>query len=381
MSENDVSLRVNGQNFAGWKSVRISAGIERIARDFDLEITRKWPGADIAQIVRPGMACEIYIGSDKLLTGYIDATPIRYNSKAVTVGIKGRSKTGDLVDCCPLEKVPAGGWSDVDNGKSGPRPRTQQAAGQWLQPTKLEKIAAALCKPYGITVLAEVDTGPVLPTFSINQGATVFECLDKMMRSNHILTTDNGNGDVVFIEVGSSGKCTTPLVLGGNILTGNAPLDYKAVYTEYVCKGQRPPNENEPEAEQATSESATVTDTSIFGKSRQRTLVLKQSGQADEGTCRDRANYEKSHRAGKALETDYEVAGWRQEDGNLWLPNKIVHVRDALIGFDDDMLIVEVSYILNKDGMKTAIKVGSPKGYATKASQKSGGGWSDVKLK
>ncbi len=108
---------------------------------------------------------------------------------------------------------------------------------------------------------------------------------------------------------------------------------------------------------------------------RFRVLVLKQAGHADAGTCQDRALYERAHRIparrsppvwpmhvpsasvswsssrpampmlapartarctnahtgppSKALEATYTVAGWRQGDGQLWMPNLLVRVRDA----------------------------------------------------
>ncbi|EDQ6557263.1 baseplate protein, partial [Salmonella enterica subsp. enterica] len=40
---NTVFLRVNGRDWGGWTSVRICAGIDRIARDFNVSITRQWP--------------------------------------------------------------------------------------------------------------------------------------------------------------------------------------------------------------------------------------------------------------------------------------------------------------------------------------------------
>ena len=87
------------------------------------------------------------------------------------------------------------------------------------------------------------------------------------------------------------------------------------------------------------------------------------------------------------MQTDYTINGWRQEDGSLWLPNQLVRVRDGLIGFDAEMVIAEVSWILGKEGLRVEIKVGPPDGYKTKAgtlktgkSQKGGGdSWSDVK--
>src|SRR5687767_12004813 len=97
---NAVRLLVGGIEFGGWKSVAIQPGIERQVRDFDLTITNKWPGStNIPRRVHPGDECELYIGYDKVLTGYVDATPISYDGTSNTVGVRGRSKTADLVDC------------------------------------------------------------------------------------------------------------------------------------------------------------------------------------------------------------------------------------------------------------------------------------------
>ena len=66
----DVTLRVNGADFGGWKEVEISAGIERQARDFSLSVTSQWPGAtDLPRRMSQGDVCEVLIGDDKLLTG------------------------------------------------------------------------------------------------------------------------------------------------------------------------------------------------------------------------------------------------------------------------------------------------------------------------
>lgn len=404
---NAVRLLVNGQEYGGWKSVRITAGIERQARDFDLEVTDRWPGqTDIPRRIQPGDPCQVYIGQDLVMTGYVDATPIRYDGKTVGVGVKGRSKTADLVDCCPIPTgqstaVSDGGtWKDVI-GPDGKKPNVvkppAKSASQWRN-QKLEVIAAALAAPYGIRVVAEVDTGKAIPDHQVQVGETVFESIDRMMRLRHVLSTDNEKGDLVFIDVGSTGRAGTAIELGKNILTGNSPLDYKGVFSEYIVKGQRAGNdeqygsdvaEEEGSAEDdsnttVTGETATATDARA---KRRRVLVIKQSGQADEGTCKDRAEYERAHRAAKALQTDYTINGWRQEDGSLWVPNLLVRVRDGLIGFDTEMVIAEVSWILGKEGFRVEIKVGPPDGYRTKAgklkaskSQKGGGPeWSDVK--
>jgi prophage tail gpP-like protein len=248
-----------------------------------------------------------------------------------------------------------------------------------------------------VRVIAEVDTGRAIAEHQVQIGETVFESIDRMMRIRHVLSTDNAKGDLVFIDVGSGGLAGTALELGKNIRAGSTDLDYKGVFSEYIVKGQRAGNDSEYGADVAEEEGDDAEDTdstTAVGQSatakdarakRRRVLVIKQSGHADEGTCQDRAEYERAHRAAKALQTSYTLGGWRQADGTLWLPNLLVRVRDGLIGFDAQMVIAETTWIMDKEGLRTEIKVGPVDGYRTKAgklkkSQKGGGPqWSDVK--
>lgn len=393
---NIVRMLVNGVEFGGWKSVRIGAGIERQARSFDLSVTDEWPGSrnDIPRRVRPGDACEIYIGTDRVLTGYVDGTPIKYTGKTVTVGVSGRSKTADLVDCCPVQgtrdasgPAAAGGnrWQQLGvQGVSGSNPAPAARAiapnvkggsgGQW-RAAKLEQIAADMAAEYGVKVVAEVDTGAAL-THQVQQGETVFESIDRMLRMRHCLATDNALGELVFVVAGSGGKATTSLELGRNIREGDAPLNFSKVFSEYVCKGQKSVSNQQADdagddvdaaIESSIGSSASVTDSRV---NRRRVLVLRQSGQADEGTVGDRVKFERANRAAKALETVYVVDGWRQEGGALWVQNQQVRVIDALIGFDAEMLIAEVTYLLDDEGQRTELRVGPLDGYVTAAQKK-----------
>lgn len=350
-----VVLKVNESEFAGWKEVEIGVGIERIARDFSLSVTRKWPGAtDVPRRVSQGDLCEVFIGKDKLLTGYVFATPIRYDSKTISVGVKGRSKTADLVDCSAIYKT-----------------------GQWVK-AKIEKIAADLVKPFEkIKIIALASTGGSMPDHTIKEGESVFESLDRMLTHRQLLATDDADGNVVFIKVGAGGRATTSLEYGKNIKAANAPLDYKDVFTEYTVRGQRSAH-NENSGEAAYSSTATVTNKMI---KRYRKLLINQSGQVDNQVCKDRAQFENAHRAAKALETTYTVQGWRQADGSLWLPNLIVKVVDPVIGFDADMLIVEVIYRENENGRTADITVGPEQGYtpSPEVKQAKSSQWKDVK--
>ncbi|WP_052689409.1 phage baseplate assembly protein [Xanthomonas albilineans] len=417
--ENQLRLVVGGQDFGGWKKIRIEAGIERQARSFELEVTDRWPGSTAAATadtapplwrrIRPFDACQIFIGNDLVLTGYVDATPIQYDGKRISVTVKGRSRTCDLVDCCTpdTDRAPTAShslWSDVKgkDGKTGTVVTPAAANTNVWRNAKLETIAAALAAPYGVRVLTEIDTGAPITEHHVQIGETVFESIDRLMRLRHVLSTDNALGDLVFIDVGSSGNATTTLELGENIQDGSCELDFKAVMSSYVVKGQRAGNDDDfgvdanevqgddddlAELEGGIADTGTPVTASLADarSKRFRVLVIKQAGHADAGTCQDRALYERAHRAAKALEATYTVAGWRQGDGQLWRPNLLVRVRDALIGFDQTMVIAEAHYLLDEDGLRTQLRVGPPDGYRSKAAKspkgiKHGGAdtWADL---
>lgn len=343
--QNAVTLRVNGVDYAGWLEVEIVAGIERQARDFKLSITRTWPGAtDIPRRVKAGDVCEVWTGSDKLLTGYIDGTPISYDKQAVRVGVVGRSKTADLIDCSAIYKT-----------------------GQWRN-TKIERIASDLAKPYGIKVLAEVNTGAAVLDHQIDTGESAFESIGRLLALRQLLSTDNANGELVLINAGSGGKAATALEYGQNILSADTALDYKDVFSEYTSKGQRAGNDQDF-AKAVAEISGSAIDSTV---TRYRNLILRQTGQASKLDCLQRAQYERVFRHSKALETTYVVQGWRQGNGHLWQPNQMVQVKDPVIGFDTQLLVVEVSYQLNDNGTRCTLKVAPKEGYvpAPEATQK-----------
>lgn len=362
MSNDDVKLRVNGKDYLGWLEISITAGIERQARDFSLKITRTWPGAtDIPRQVRPGDVCEVFIGADKLLTGYIDATPISYDAAAVSVGVNGRSKTCDLVDCS----------ADYKNG-------------QWRN-AKIERIAKDLAYKYGINVITQISTGAAISDHQIDTGESAFESINRLLSMRQLLSTDDADGNLVLVSVGSGGKANTVLELGKNILSADIALDYKDTFSSYTAKGQRSGNDFD-EAGSNISISSSVTDNTV---KRNRNLIIQMSGQISTLDCKQRVTYEKVFRAAKALETTYTVQGWRQGDGSLWQPNTLVRVIDSVIGLDVEWLIVEVTYKLDSSGTVTTLRVAPRDGFIpspdvtskakNKKAGKGGNTWSEVK--
>lgn len=343
--QNIVRLTVNGADFSGWKKVSITAGLDRAARDFDLDVTSKWPAqgvADIPRRIRPGDVCRVYIGNDLVLTGYVDATPIRYDGKSVSVGVKGRSKTADLVDCAAINEP-----------------------GQWMNREPIH-IASDMAAPYGVKVISQAKAKPV-PDHQIDTGETVFESIDRMLPLRALLATDDSHGNLVLTGVGT-GRCATALELGKNILSGNAGLDWKDRFRDYVTKGQAAGTDQNYAS--ALAVKALATDAAV---GRKRIKIVKQAGELDDATALLLAKWMSASAAGKSLKTTYTVAGWRQSDGSLWLPNHLVRVRDSLIGFDTDMLIGEVTWSLDESGTITQLTVAPPSAWELKPDTTQGG--------
>ncbi|MFC3336900.1 phage baseplate assembly protein [Paracandidimonas soli] len=275
-----VTLTVDGMDYAGWKGVEISAGIERQARDFTLGVTWRWPGSESRPLrIRHGARCQVRIGADLVLTGYVDATPIEYGKTSITTSITGRSLTEDLIDCS-----------------------VSQTPGQWRGQTVLQ-IVRGLAQPYGISVIDEGGDGATVADHTVEPGETVFESIDRLLSLSELLSTDDEHGRLVLVQPGSKGRASDALELGKNILTGRAPLDFSEVFSDYQCVGQRAGTDNEF-GEAASEVTASVADDRA---TRYRLKVVQPSGQLSALLAQRRAQWERDSSLGRALAVEYEV--------------------------------------------------------------------------
>ena len=101
MIEDNITLIVGGQEYYGWNKLRLTRAIEHCSSDFDIEVTERWAGHDRPWQIKPFSPCVVRVGDTTVLTGYIDQYNPAYDDKSHTVHVSGRSKTEDLIDCCP----------------------------------------------------------------------------------------------------------------------------------------------------------------------------------------------------------------------------------------------------------------------------------------
>lgn len=335
LDPNAVTLSVDGLDYRGWKSVKIGAGIERQARNFSLSVSWRWAGSGEAIPIRQGARCEVRIGHDLVLTGWVFATPISHDPHQITRGVSGRSLTADLVDCSAVNQP-----------------------GQWRNQS-VQSIVQALAAPYGIGVVSEVAETKALTDHTVEPGETVFESIDRLLTLSRLLSTDDASGRLVIVEPGSAGRSVDAIAVGENVLDGSAQLDFSQVFSEYRSVGQRSGTDDSFGVE-ATEVSAAVTDPRA---TRYRVLLIQQSGQMTTALAQARVNWERGNRIGKALAMTYRVQGWRQSNGQLWRHNQLVRVVDPIIGVDRDMLISEVEYSLDENGTVCTLTVAPPDAF------------------
>jgi len=314
----DVQLCVDGKAYGGWKSVRIVRSIEQLASSFVLDITEQWVGQDDRFPVAEGADCSIAIDGNRVLTGYVDTVPRSYGPAAHNIGVNGRSTTGDLVDCSAIYKT-----------------------GQWGSATLL-KIAKDLCAPFGVVVKADAPVGAAFKSFSIQDGETVHECIERAARMRGVLLTTASNGDLAIVRAGN-GRINTTLKYGVNVKHGNSTGSMKGRHSKYIVKGQSP-GSDDFSGKKANQQRAEAADQAV---ARYRPLIVMAEDAATAQSLRDRAAWERNTRAGKSQRASYKVQGWEHDDG-LWEPNKMVPVWDPVLMIDAELLLVSVALVISE---------------------------------
>lgn len=335
-----IALEVNRVRYSGWKSVRVMRSMEHIAGGFELSVSDRWPGQDQPIPINPGDACAVSIDEDVIITGYVDDVDRAHDARSHEISVRGRDKTGDLVDCSILRAA---------------------TEGNQFTNRKMEEIASALINPFGIGLLVLTDTGARFPSIGFGQGESVFDLLDRMSRMRGVLITSNGTGDLVITRRGTE-RIGTALALGQNILSARVALSMMDRYSDYIVKGDFAgggPLGDSLAHEDFSQRKGVAVDDRV---TRHRPIVIQAEDQGDASSFKTRAEWERTVRAARAARATISVQGWRHAD-DLWRPNKIVRVTDPTLGLDADLLISAVTFTLDENGRRTELSLTYPKAF------------------
>lgn len=359
-NDNEVSLNINGNIFKYWKTVSITTELNTVASAFSVNAFSK--SSLMIDGLKSGRPVTVKIGEDTVLTGYIEQTPVSYSATSANVGIAGRSKTCDLIDCTVMVDDPNISYEKPNTSNSNYVSCPQNAATEYKN-VALETIIAQLIMPYGIKLVNETKPLTKKRNFSAKHEDTVLKALQNLTSTENLLFYGNEKVDLVVTE---KGKLTADdaLVLGQNILTGDASFDASKIYKYYRAVGQDKGVTGKT-GHAASSHNYTAVDDNV---SRTRLLTKKVQGAAYTAKCKVTAEGDRDYNRDQYFKITYKVQGWRQSTGKLWKINSLVDIKDDFLGIDTQrsqkFLITRVVFNLTEnEGMTTTLDVIPPNGW------------------
>ena len=322
-----VTLVVRNVAWGGWKSVRVTRGVERCPSDFDLLVTEKFPSAANIDI-RPFDSCQLYAGPDLLIDGYVDRYAAGFSTTGHNVRIMGRSRCEDIVDCSAV------------------------IAGAQISGASALALAQDLAAPYGIKVTSLAGAGPAIPLFNVELSETPYEIIERITRYAALLAYDGPDGNLILAQAGGGGAHSSGFQQGVNIQAADVTFTADERFSKYLAVLMTVDRLHDIGTQGNLI--ATVLDDTV-PRFRQMVIASEQlvNGQS---LAVARANWEKARRIGRSQALTCTVDTWRDSKGKLWTPNATapVYVPKLKLAPKDSWVIGEVSFIEDAQGGKVA---------------------------
>ena len=333
-------------NYDGWESIRIQRGMDQLAGNFSLSFVDKWRQTFQNWSLVPGQEILVTIGTEPVIRGYIDSLNVSVKNDSRTMEVVGRDRTGDLVDSSISATAPA----------------------EYKLMTIAQLANIFVTIPFQIPVTFDTDIGLPFSKFTVKQGESPFELLQRAaeLRGLLIQSTELGTLNITNrFSPASLFRSPTPLVQGGNILEMSATYDDTERFQTYVVKGQSSGTDllNRKLVGQVFG---AATDPGILRPGRQKTIIA--DGSVDLATAQRRAEWEANIRAAKGAEVMVKVQGWRMDPlglGPLWRPNTLVTINAPFVGQQaGEMLIRSVQFSKSvPEGTTTTLDLVRPDAY------------------
>jgi prophage tail gpP-like protein len=305
--DNTVSIVIGGQSFTGWKTLRITRSLEKCPPTFGLTGTDRNATGGALAIIQPGSPCQVMIGSELVLTGYVDRYGPRISPKTHDIRVSGRGKCEDLVDCSVTP--------DIINGMK-------------VTTSTLLALAQRMVAPFGApTPIRAISlTGGDVPVTAPNGGAplgfnatlqeTPWEILSKVARYAGVLIYEGTDGNLLMANVGTS-TMASGFSEGVNVQDGDAAFTMDERYSEYL---------------------PVLMSTNMFGQKgiggtsfpkvydkgvpRFRPLIIvSEQFQWGEAFAERRAQWEMARRLGRSNALTVVCDSWRDSAKTLWAVN------------------------------------------------------------
>jgi prophage tail gpP-like protein len=324
----DIALKIGGDSFGGWTSLRVERSLDSIAAPFQFNYIDTWGQNNDKWYIYPQADVQITIDKDTILTGYIDAVTSEVSGSSHSYSVAGRDKTADLVDCAVT---------------------TDQNAK--FKKQSLVSLIKRVIKPYGINLVNQSGINEQVSVANLQPGQTAFQFIESLVRQNAILVTTDEMGGLVLTKPGFYSS-SVKLVEGENILSARCTLDYSNRFSQYFFYGQGVGSA----FFFGNSSSKLRAKASDLSVKRFRPKVALSENNTSPGQIVKRAQWEAAFNAARGLSVQVRVVGWRQgpeSSDPLWRSNMKIHMVCPSIGIDGDLLIERVTYSLDPSGGQT----------------------------
>jgi prophage tail gpP-like protein len=339
--DDTLTLTVGNQVLTGWQRVSVSRPLAAIPASFELEVTEKYPNTPDID-VQPGQPCNVKIGGDLVLTGYVDRYAASIAPGAHSIRISGRSKSEDLVDCSAV-------FGDIT------QPGFQQINGTTLA------ITQQLAKPYGITVQSTAGDGVTIPQFNILLGETPWEIIDRITRYSQMLVYDLPDGSIMLAKVGTE-SMASGFSLGDNVEQGDVTFSMDGRFSEYeghltsVLTFGTEAGVNTPNVGQVIKDDGVP-------RFRKRYVISEQFVQGRD-IVYDRAVWEMNKRKGQSYQFDVVCDSWRDSAGKLWEVNKLAPIQAPVLKLRNaSYIIASVTYLRDENGQHGQLTLMPPEAF------------------
>jgi prophage tail gpP-like protein len=323
-----VEVLVRGKVLTGWQSVSVTRAIDAASGSFEITSPARSPYP-----LAPGDDVQVLASGDLLLSGHIEEVVRTLGSSSSSVRFSGRDNTADLVDC---------------TARNNP--------GSWVNVSTVQ-LLKDLASPFGVAV--HWGAGALVAafdTFALRPGDTAWAAIERACRLRGVLVYSDGTGRLVVRDPGLL-HADVELVEGENLASGAFTAGDADRFRTYTVLGQRPGSDSSS-ADLVALVQGEATDQSARAG---RTLVIIAEAALSNQTAKERAQWEATVRAARAVRLEATVQGWRQHfeagPGRLWDINELVAVRAPSIDLDGDLLLQSVTFTQNEREETTSLEL------------------------
>lgn len=328
---NTLYLSIDGKDWSGWDEVRVTRGVERMPSDFDVSLTEKYPGQASKLFVTPGQSVIVRLGDSRVITGYVDRYSPSISPYGHSVRISGRGKCQDLVDCSAyikgMSSVPANG----DNA---------------------EAVITPFVNLFGISVNNTITdqsarANSSAPPFNINIGETTWEIIDRLARWGQFLCYEDTFGNLVMAQLGKE-SMASGVAEGFNIEAASYTMAYDQRFSDYIAYMQTTTSYND-QIDANSLSYGPIYDKQIT-RYRPKIIISEQTVYGQD-IAQERLNWELARRYGRSKAVNVTCDSWRDSDGALWTPNRLIYVNIPSLKIQSQTWIIgEVTFRRDASG-------------------------------